>query len=100
MKALLIVLLLFPMVAWAKSSTITGQFVCNEHDFVVKQFKDNLGEAPAARGITEDGWLFELLVSERGSWSVLLTQPDGTSCLVASGSDFEAEKVEIPGVPL
>ncbi len=63
---------------------------CGPRDSVVKALTDKFREAPAATGISDNGSLVEVLASEEGAtWSILLTQPDGTSCLVAAGESWQ-----------
>lgn len=47
-------------------------------------------EKSVGRGVTSTGGLFEVLVSEDGAWTVLLTTPAGLSCLIASGQGWRA----------
>lgn len=44
-------------------------------------------EAPIYRGVTPGGDIMELLVSSKGTWSVLVIKPDGQACGLASGKD-------------
>jgi hypothetical protein len=49
------------------------------------------GEAPVFRGLDAAGRLVELLVAPSGSWSLVLTVPAGTACLVGAGADAAVE---------
>lgn len=63
---------------------------CGPRDSVVKALTDKFHEAPTAIGISDNGSLVEVLASADGAtWSILLTQPDGTSCLVAAGESWQ-----------
>ncbi|GAB4260307.1 MAG: hypothetical protein Kow0013_03770 [Pararhodobacter sp.] len=54
--------------------------------FVIDQRGEvRLATAQAARGAT-----LEIFAAETGSWTILLTLPDGRSCLLANGDRFEA----------
>ena len=47
-------------------------------------------ELPSALGVQADGQLVEVFVSENGmSWTIVLTRPDGWSCIVAVGEHWE-----------
>lgn len=51
-------------------------------------------EHARAIGLTSNGMLMELFASlEDGSWTMLLTRPNGMACIIASGTDFGAVKV-------
>ncbi|WP_162918667.1 hypothetical protein [Taklimakanibacter deserti] len=77
-------LLLFPTVAAA-------QFACAAHDDIVNELTQRFKEAPEANGLTPDGMLLEVFVSEARSWTILVTSPKGISCLAASGENWERE---------
>ncbi len=48
------------------------------------------GEKVAARGLTQNGKaMFELFVSESGSWTVIVSDPVGRSCIIASSEDWQ-----------
>ncbi len=40
-------------------------------------------------GVTDSGQLLEVLVSRKGTWTMLVTQPHGPSCIVATGQGWE-----------
>ena len=47
------------------------------------------GETARGIGVGSSGELVtELFVSETGSWTVLVTRTNGTSCILASGHDW------------
>ena len=59
-------------------------------------------EAPVAIGLASSGALIEILTSADGeTWTLLISRPDGTSCLVASGQDWQKLAPVVPAdVPL
>lgn len=60
--------------------------VCDERGLVLELLAEKWGEVPAAIGLANGGGLVEVLVSNGGdTWSLIVTTPDGTSCLVATG---------------
>jgi hypothetical protein len=59
------------------------------------------GERPVAIGLSRDGSLVELLVSDdRQTWTFIRTQPGGVACLVDAGESWQslrpAEKLPPP----
>lgn len=58
------------------------------------------GEVRHGAGLTvgPDGkaQVLELFTSETGSWTLIVTQPDGTTCLVASGQAWENLAEDLP----
>lgn len=67
-----------------------AQSMCGERNRVVDQFRKEFHEAPAAVGLVSEDTLLELLTSEKGTWTIIITRPDGASCLMASGVAWEA----------
>ena len=58
------------------------------------------GERLAGVGVTPGGALLQLLIRpDFRSWTVLLTRPDGVSCLLAAGRDWQARN-PLPGIQL
>lgn len=60
-------------------------------DTLIDQFDEQLAEVREVKG----KGLIEIHVSnEGGTWTVLLTNPLGVSCIVASGDDFQPKATE------
>ncbi|MBX6320674.1 MAG: hypothetical protein IRY94_02495 [Rhodospirillaceae bacterium] len=66
-----------------------GQVVCGDHRELVSDFQDTYKEVRDAVGVTDSGQLLEVLASPRGTWTMLVTQPHGPSCIVATGQSWE-----------
>lgn len=65
---------------------------CVPRDVFVQGLKQEFHEAPVAMALTEDGQLLEVFASQEGnSWTIAITLPSGMSCLVLSGSDWQAK---------
>ena len=48
-------------------------------------------------GLAPNGGVVEVLASENGSWTLLVTMPDGHSCVIAVGENWEALQPRIAG---
>lgn len=46
-------------------------------------------EVPSAIGIASGGGLVEVLTSDSGSWTIIVTSPHGQSCVVAAGEAWK-----------
>ncbi len=76
----------------AQAPYFTG--FCADRDDTVKRLQQRYGERQVAVGLTSRGALLELLETRTGSsWSVLMTNPNGRSCLILFGSDLTARPV-------
>lgn len=63
--------------------------ICATHENIAAGLKQNFGEEVQAIGITRVGALIEIYTSPHGTWTVVLTIPNGPSCLIADGADFQ-----------
>jgi hypothetical protein len=63
---------------------------CGARADVVSWLAQNFGEAPLVRGVQGDGRLFELYAGKAGAtWTVVVTEPGGESCIVSEGTSLE-----------
>jgi hypothetical protein len=76
-------------VVTALSLPATAQTVCGERTKFLKHLSSGYSEAPVAMGLVSNGSILEVLASKDGSWTIIVTQPDGTSCVVAAGEAWE-----------
>ncbi len=68
-----------------------AQLPCAPRDEIIGQLAERFKEVPEANGITPDGVLLEVFASEKRSWTILLTTPQGVSCIAAVGENWERE---------
>lgn len=70
---------------------------CAPHAAVVENLSKKYGEARRSIGLDSRGALVEVFVSTAsGSWTITLTSPQGTTCLIASGQSFETLAEALP----
>ena len=60
---------------------------CGPAAAVEKRLWDQYQEVPAWQGVTADGSLIELYLSERGTWTIVQTM-GGVTCARADGVDW------------
>ncbi len=62
---------------------------CLPHETVVSKLEKGDGEHRVGLGIgpTRDA-IYELYVAETGTWTILVTRPNGLSCIAASGDSW------------
>ena len=63
--------------------------ICTTHERISAGLKQKFGEEIQAIGITSVGALIEIYTSPYGTWTVVLTIPNGPSCVIADGVDFQ-----------
>ena len=71
------------------ASTAMAQPQCNERDNVLELLAKKYQETPIAAGVTNTGGLVEVLTDTKGgTWTIIVTTPQGMSCLVAAGEGW------------
>ena len=66
-----------------------GARVCGAHNAIVEALTKSYAEKPAAMGLSANGSMIEVFVSTRGSFTIVMTRPNGVSCLVTAGEGWE-----------
>jgi len=63
---------------------------CSKRSEVLSNLSDRYHERPIAMGLATNGGVLEVLTSGTGqSWTIIVTMPDGVSCMVAAGQSWE-----------
>ena len=75
--------------SFAFAPAALAQPVCGTHQSISEKLKKSYTEAPISMGITNGGGVIEVFSSSKGTWSLVITQPNGMSCLIAVGQDWE-----------
>jgi hypothetical protein len=64
-------------------------FDCGPRDMLTTQLRADFSEHPSGVGVTSAGTLLELWKTKGGeTWTVVLSLPDGNSCIGGSGNDW------------
>ena len=64
---------------------------CDQRARVIGHLAQKYKEAPVAIGVTSTGGMVEVLsTGDGGTWTIILSNPNGTSCLVAAGEGWRA----------
>lgn len=84
--------------AWIGTTPAAAQTVCMNRAEVLEQLSSNYAETPIALGLDKGGDVFEIFSSGDGAtWTMVLTRPDGATCLVASGEAWQAIPAKVRG---
>ncbi|WP_298370509.1 hypothetical protein [uncultured Bradyrhizobium sp.] len=68
-------------------STSVAETCAQRSDFIAL-LKDRFGEIEVAQGLSSNGHLVEIFVAPAGNWTILLSRPNGLSCLVDAGEPW------------
>jgi len=73
------------------TTTAAAQPQCNDRKQILDLLAKKYQEAPVASGVTNNGGLVEVLTNAKGgTWTIIVTTPQGVSCLVAAGEGWRA----------
>ncbi len=68
---------------------------CDQRKKVLGHLAQKYKEAPIAAGVTASGGLVEVLTTGDGNtWTIIVSQPNGLSCLVAAGEGWRKLKFD------
>ncbi|MEK9968914.1 MAG: hypothetical protein VW600_07245 [Ferrovibrio sp.] len=79
----------------APPATAQQTMLCGLRDDMGKMLDQRFGEQPQAAGVVGDR-IVELLVSQTGSWTILITSTDGRACVVTGGEDWTDQPITTP----
>lgn len=70
---------------------------CGPRQAIIDRLSDRFGETRQSVGLAGNNTVVETFASaETGTWTIIVTRPNGLTCLVASGQSFEALAVTAP----
>ena len=79
--------LVFPLALMA--SQATAQENCMPREMAVPFLADTYGERQQIIAMTADGLFIEVFANAAGGWTLIGTTPDGMSCMLGHGQNFE-----------
>ncbi len=86
------------LILWATSNPAAAQNACTARSEVAERLAGDYAEAPVAAGLAASGAVIEVFTSGDGStWTIVLTRPEGTSCLVATGEAWMTLPAKVKG---
>lgn len=75
---------------WLSQPALSQTGNCAERGRIVQQLQTRFGEHRQSMGLQGSDAIIEVFVSDKThSWSILLTRPNGVSCLVAAGQSWD-----------
>ena len=81
--------LLGPLGAHAQTQSET--LLCDRRANIIGSLAEKYREAPVAIGVTSTGSIVEVLTTGDGTtWTIIVSNPNGTSCLIAAGEGWRA----------
>ena len=71
--------------------------VCSTHDAVVQTLNRKFAEKTVSMGLANNGTVVEVLSSPDGSWTIVMTAPNGLTCLLAAGDYWQTLPDKVAG---
>ena len=71
---------------------------CGRHDAVAKTLNTKFKEARRIMGVVNAHAVMEIFMSPQGTWTVLVTDTTGTTCIIATGQDWQEVPIEMAGL--
>jgi hypothetical protein len=63
--------------------------LCGQREMVINELTGRYGEEVRGMGLAHQNRIVEVFVSEEtGTWTITVTSPNGTTCLMAAGQHF------------
>jgi hypothetical protein len=84
-----IVLACVSLFALACASPAQAAAMCGKRGDFIKALADKYQESGKALGITGQVNLVEIFASKAGTWTILVTTPEGKTCIIAAGNSWE-----------
>jgi hypothetical protein len=69
---------------------------CGPRDDVLQMLAEKYDETRRGVGISGPTQVLEVFASAKGTWTVVVTDPEGRTCLVASGRSWEDLREALP----
>lgn len=89
MRTLIFSVVLAAFLFWPTAGS--AGHLCRDYAVSAQNLGEIYAEAVAARGLSTSGSLTVLFRSESGeTWTLLVVGPDGMTCAIAAGTDWES----------
>ena len=66
---------------------------CGRHEEMTKALAERFSERRGGAGLTREGKMIEVFISDQGTWTILMSQATGLSCMMAAGSDWQGKSL-------
>jgi len=63
--------------------------LCGDHGAIKDALANSYSEKPVSMGLASNGTMVEIYASKTGSFTIIMTEPTGRSCMLAAGESWE-----------
>ena len=71
---------------------------CGNHDKIVDVLGNKFNEGRRVMGVVNSKAVMELFMSPQGTWTMVITDTSGLSCITASGEEWQDVPVAVAGL--
>ena len=71
---------------------------CGHHDKIVDVLGNRFKETRHVMGVVNAQTVMEIFMSPQGTWTMVITDTSGTSCITASGEEWQDVPVAVAGL--
>ena len=76
-----------------------AQVICGGHDYLAARLAEAFEEKRLGYGVAGEAAILEVFVSASGTWTILMTDVKGQSCILAAGDGWEDTQATPVGQP-
>jgi hypothetical protein len=99
MRYLMVILAATVLVSFAPGlAEAQNRALCGKRTSVVAGLEDKYSETPVSIGLATNGSIIEVFASKNGSFTIMITTPNGLTCLIAAGHNWESLKPRLSGL--
>ncbi len=66
-----------------------AQPICGERRALVATLEKTYSETPVSVGLASNGAIIEIFASPTGTFTIILTRPNGLTCVMAAGESWQ-----------
>ena len=71
---------------------------CGNHDKIVEVLGNKFKESRRVMGVVNSKAVMEIFMSSQGTWTMVITDTSGLSCITAAGEEWQDVPVAIAGL--
>lgn len=92
-----LILVAASIISASVSASATEKLPCGERAEIVEMLEAKYKEVGQARGLVSNTRIVEIFVSPDKNWTMLVSFPNGSSCIMASGQEWDQSPVALAG---
>jgi hypothetical protein len=89
MKVLMALIAVAVVILSHSSVAAQAALQCGQRAGVTETLQQNFSEQPVSIGLANNGAVIEVFASQNGSFTIMMTQTNGLSCIIAAGDNWE-----------